>query len=138
MAEAIFKEMIDTCSCCEGLTPETPVRIANRPGLSAIAYRTGAYASFRKSLLARLSASGIPALQKLTTRNEDDFTIALLDAWSMMADVLTFYQERIANESYIDTLTERDLPVWWDMSFDREWQPPPPWLSRWKMRPDSR
>lgn len=108
MAEAIFKEMIDTCSCCEGLTPETPVRITNRPGLSAIAYRTGAYASFRKSLLARLSASGIPALQKLTTRNEDDFTIALLDAWSMMADVLTFYQERIANESYIDTLTERE------------------------------
>ena len=33
--------------------------------------------------------------------------IALLDAWATVADVLTFYQERIANESYLRTATER-------------------------------
>src|SRR5262249_53426727 len=31
----------------------------------------------------------------------------LLDAWAVVADVLTFYQERIANELYLRTATER-------------------------------
>ena len=44
---------------------------------------------------------------RLRTRDDDDFTIALLDAWATVADVLTFYQERIANESYLRTATER-------------------------------
>src|SRR6266550_2662968 len=48
-----------------------------------------------------------PALQNLKTRDNDDFSIALLDAAATMADVLTFYQERIANESYMRTATER-------------------------------
>ena len=43
----------------------------------------------------------------LTTRDADDPAIALLDAWATVADVLTFYQERIANEGYLRTATER-------------------------------
>jgi hypothetical protein len=43
----------------------------------------------------------------LKTRESDDFTIALLDGFATMADVLTFYSERIANESYLRTATER-------------------------------
>ena len=43
----------------------------------------------------------------MQTRDTDDFSIALLDAWATVADVLTFYQERIANESYLRTATER-------------------------------
>src|SRR5204863_235282 len=35
------------------------------------------------------------------------FSIALLDGWAMVGDVLTFYQERIANEGYLRTATER-------------------------------
>jgi hypothetical protein len=46
-------------------------------------------------------------LANLTTRDEDDPAIALLDAWAVVADVLTFYQERIANEGYLRTSTER-------------------------------
>jgi len=46
-------------------------------------------------------------LQGLTTRTTDDPAIALLDAWATVADVLTFYQERIANEGYLHTATER-------------------------------
>ena len=46
-------------------------------------------------------------LRQLRTRDNDDFTIALLDAWAVTSDVLTFYQERIANESYLRTATER-------------------------------
>lgn len=95
------------CGCCEGLSAETPVEVYNRPGLTAILYRTGDYTRFRESLLARLSTSHLPALRQLTTRENNDFTIALLDAWACVSDVLTFYQERIANESYLGTATEQ-------------------------------
>jgi len=94
------------CGCCEGVTPETPAAIYNRPGLSAVAYRIGAYHQFRESLMAALTKVKSPALQQLTTRSSDDFTIALLDSWSVVADILTFYQERIVNESYLNTATE--------------------------------
>jgi hypothetical protein len=46
-------------------------------------------------------------LAALTTRAPDDASIALLDAWATTADVLTFYQERIANEGFLRTATER-------------------------------
>jgi hypothetical protein len=98
---------LQDCGCCSGIEVETPLGLYNRPGLSAIAYRVGAYGSFRKSLLARLSDARWSALRQLRTRDNDDFTIALLDAWAVASDVLTFYQERIANESYLRTATER-------------------------------
>ena len=94
------------CGCCEGITPETPTAIYNRPGLSAVAYRIGTYHQFRESLMAALTKVNSPALQQLGTRSNDDFTIALLDSWSVVADILTFYQERIVNESYLNTTTE--------------------------------
>ena len=31
----------NTCSCCTGISPKTPVEITNRPGLNAISYRRG-------------------------------------------------------------------------------------------------
>jgi len=97
----------DSCHCCEGLTAQTPAPVTNRPGLSAIAYRVGTHSEFKRSMLAALSDITRPALQGLKTRDDDDFSIALLDATATMADVLTFYQERIANESYLRTATER-------------------------------
>lgn len=100
----------ETCNCCEGISLETPLRIQNQPGLSAISYRVGDYGRFRETLLARLSKLSAPqasALRQLTTRSNDDFSIALLDAWAVVSDVLTFYQERIANEAYLGTATEQ-------------------------------
>jgi predicted phage baseplate assembly protein len=98
---------LNDCECCEGLGMQAPEVIDNRPGLSAITYRIGTHSRFKGSLLARLSAADLPALNDLTTRADGDFSIALLDAWAAVADVLTFYQERIANESYLRTATER-------------------------------
>ena len=102
---------LNDCGCCEGLAVETPASVANRPGLSAVAYRVGTHGQFKASMLARLSESGFPELGQLKTRDDDDFTIALLDAWAMVADVLTFYQERVANESYLRTATERSSVI---------------------------
>src|SRR5215212_1534446 len=97
----------DLRGCCQGTSVRTPVEVYNRPGLSAIAYRVGTHSRFKRSLLARHSASELPKLKCLNTRDDDDFAIALLDGWATVADVLTFYQERIANESYLRTATER-------------------------------
>ena len=97
----------NACGCCDGVSNQSPVLIHNRPGLSAIAYRIGDHAEVLASLLARLSSKDYPALSQLRTRDSDDFSIALLDAYAGMADVLSFYQERIANESYLRTSGER-------------------------------
>src|SRR5690349_4842706 len=99
--------MNDDCGCCEGTTAITPEGTANRPGLTALATRVGTHAAFLETMKARLSSSDFPALGGLTARNAYDPAIALLDAWATVADVLTFYQERIANEGYLRTATER-------------------------------
>ena len=109
------------CGCCSGTSALTPVAHVNRPGLSALAYRAGIYGSFYETMLARLtslyldvpSSSGTGAtdriypLRRLTTREPTDPAIALLDAFAVVGDVLTFYQERIANEGYLPTALER-------------------------------
>lgn len=98
--------VLDDCGCCEGVGMRAPVEIFNRAGLAAIAYRLGTHSRFKETMLARLSARDLPALRALRTRADDDFAIGLLDSWAMVADVLSFYQERIANESYLRTATE--------------------------------
>jgi hypothetical protein len=107
------------CGCCAGIEALTPLPVANRPGLDAISYRVGTHATFLETMEARLSnlclgsdedcrkGEGDYPLRKLTTREADDPAIAMLDAWATVADVLTFYQERIANEGYLRTATER-------------------------------
>jgi hypothetical protein len=99
----------ECCGCCEGVAVETPRAIENRGGLAAVAYRIGDHARFRDSLMASLSRSlpDLRALAKLQTRDPDDFTIGLVDAFACAADVLTFYQERLANESFLGTAVER-------------------------------
>jgi len=91
------------CGCCAGISVQTPQMENNRPGLSSISYRVGSWATFKESMLARLSSSDYPALNALKTRDDDDLTIAFLDATSVVLDILTFYQERLANESYLRT-----------------------------------
>jgi predicted phage baseplate assembly protein len=96
---------LNDCGCCEGLHEETPVEIRNAAGLSALVYRVGTHSRFKRSMLVGLTRQTV--LLELTTRRDDDPTIGLLDAWATALDVLTFYQERIANEGFLRTSTER-------------------------------
>ncbi len=104
---------LDNCGCCEPAAAPTP--IYNRPGLPALSYRAGIYATFFKRMLAQLGIytltdgefAGTRPLVSLTTRDSDDPSVALLDASAIVSDVLTFYQERIANEGFLRTATER-------------------------------
>lgn len=99
------------CGCCEGVSVATPAAIHNRPGLPQLRYRVGTHASFFASMQARLASAvlddGRRPLAALTTRDRSDFSMALLDGWATVADLLSFYQERIANEGYLRTATER-------------------------------
>jgi len=99
------EQRLNECGCCEGVISLTPASIENLPGLSALAYRVGTHGTFKTTMQAALS--GEPALRELTTREDDDPAIATLDGWATVLDVLSFYQERIANEGYLRTATER-------------------------------
>ena len=102
---------LDRCGCCEG-APADPV-VRNEPALPALGYRIGTHASFLERMRRRLplvfeEPSNAPRpLQRLTTRDDADPTMAFLDACAVVADILTFYQERIANEGFLRTATER-------------------------------
>jgi hypothetical protein len=98
--------MTQPCGCCRPPVEPTPFEVENRPALSAIVYRIGTYASFREAML--LGIANQPEVSGLTTRSNDDYGITLLDLWAAVADVLTFYQERYANEAFLRTATFRD------------------------------
>ena len=95
-------QTLSTCGCCKAEGSPTPEPVQNRPGLSSIQYRMGTYASFLLAMMEEIA--GTPELRnRLLTRSTDDFAIALLAMWSYVGDILTFYQERIANEAYLRT-----------------------------------
>ena len=91
----------------------------NRPGLSSLRYRYARHAGLLANMRARLatmqinikqddgSSSAYHPLQGLSTRALSDPSIALLDGWASIGDVLGFYQERIANEGFLRTARER-------------------------------
>jgi Baseplate J-like protein len=94
-----------SCGCCAGVENATPRSVLNPPGQPSLNWRVGEWSSFRESLFASLAQD--PILRNLRTRDLSDPAIALCDAESVMLDVLTFYTERIANEGYLATATER-------------------------------
>lgn len=91
-------------------------RPENRPGLTSVAYRIGTHPEFFERMQWRLprqkvvdpetEAERFP-LAALRARNLSDPTIALLDGFATTLDVLSFYSERVANEGYVGTATQR-------------------------------
>ena len=69
----------------------------------SVAYRIGTHAAFKADMLDAIAKSQHPSLQGLRTRSDEDFSIALCDAIAVLADNLSFYQERLATESYLET-----------------------------------
>ena len=79
-----------------------PARASRRSRTASASTR-----DFLASMIAGLTDADRPRLAELGTRDRDDFSIALLDAWAVAADVLAFYNERLAQESYLRTARER-------------------------------
>lgn len=108
--------MTDDCGACQPAARADLPEISNRPGLPAILYRIRTYASFRAAMLRAIPRVPVVddhqrvtfPLRDWTAREDDDFGVALIDLWAYVADVLTFYQERTANEAYLRTARHRD------------------------------
>ncbi len=106
-------DTLDGCHCCAPQQPRDTIH--NDPGLSALSWRIDTHPGFHQRMLANLPlwrAPDSPAdaprpLAALTTRASDDPAVALVDAAACVAEVLCFYQERIANEGFLRTATER-------------------------------
>ena len=81
--------------------------LGNPPGLPQIAYRAGDFAAFRRALLSPLAGE-----QQLTNwaPNAGDLGLQALEWWAYLADILTFYNERIANGSYLGTAVAQPGP----------------------------
>lgn len=98
---------------------DTPRPLDNRAGLDALRYRVGNFGSFRRTMLRNIPRVQVEAdgrkveapLRSWSARDSDDYGIALIELWAYVADILTFYQERIANEAFIRTAQHRDSLV---------------------------
>jgi hypothetical protein len=92
----------NTSNCpCDGFT--FPQAISNPPGRSSISYRIGDYLAFREALLR--SCPGEVELVNWRPGAEGDLAVQMVEWWAYLADVLTFYNERIANQDYLPTAT---------------------------------
>jgi hypothetical protein len=89
---------------CEGFV--FPRIIGNPPGLSSIAYRAGDFTDFRHALLV-IPRKGEVALANWRPSAASDLAVQMVEWWAYLADILTFYNQRIASQDYLATA---DLP----------------------------
>jgi uncharacterized phage protein gp47/JayE len=93
---------------------EFPPRPDIPAGLSALPRQLAGFPEFRAALLAHIPAHRLldsdivpidqqRPLQDWRAREGDDLGVMLLEMWAYVLDVLTFYEERIADESYLQT-----------------------------------
>ncbi|WP_266182076.1 hypothetical protein [Dyella humicola] len=90
------------CHCDLRIFPPT----LNIPaGLSALPRQLGNFPEFRGALLASITAAAqdYPPLAKWRARDTEDFGLMLLEMWAYVCDIVAFYDQAHANESYLRT-----------------------------------
>ena len=102
------------CPCTGG---SFPIVVYNAPAQPTISYRWGDYTGFRAALLQPAAAPPLPAETELSqpggaqiwrpTAGSGDLALQVAEWWAYLADILTLYAERAANQAYIRTA---DLP----------------------------
>jgi hypothetical protein len=100
-----MSDFLPVCPC-DGDLPAPPT---NLPGLSHIAYRDGTFREVRRALLTLPDEQELNSAQGPIWRPgaSGDLAVMMAEWWAYVADVLTFYNERIANQDYLRTA---DLP----------------------------
>ena len=97
---------MSNCPCDEPLDPAVEIARALNAiaaGHRALPRQVRSFPSVREALLAGLRSPGKDALAEWRARNSQDLGLMLLEMWAYVSDVLSFYDERIANETYIRT-----------------------------------
>jgi hypothetical protein len=90
------------CPCDQFIFPP-PLSIP--AGLPALPRQMASFPEFREAMLARINSE--PALNAWRARTSDDFGIMLLEMWAYVCDSIAFYDEVIADESYLRTASLR-------------------------------
>jgi hypothetical protein len=84
---------------------EFPPKLVIPAGLDALPRQIATFPEFREAMLAVIRAK--PALLQWRARSSDDFGVMLLEMWAYVCDCISFYDEVIADESYVGTATLR-------------------------------
>lgn len=95
---------------CDAASPNP---FTNLPNLSQIAYRAGDFNSMRRALLTPLpSEQSLSAWQSGIGADPSvvDLGVMMVEWWAYLSDILTFYNERIANEDYLRTAILPETP----------------------------
>ncbi len=87
-----------SCSCDERAI-FSPLDIP--AGLNSLPRQMAGFPQFRLAMLAALRKHH--ALNQWQARDKEDLGVMLLEMWAYVCDVLAFYDEAIANESYLRT-----------------------------------
>jgi hypothetical protein len=90
------------CPCDQLIFPPPQVIPA---GLPALPRQIASFPEFREAMLARILSE--PALVQWRARRSDDFGVMLLEMWAYVCDSISFYDEVIADESYVRTASLR-------------------------------
>jgi hypothetical protein len=72
--------------------------------MSTFDYTSRDYFSIKQDLLARAEQ----VLPEWTSRDQSDFGMLMVDLWSYMGDILHYYVDKAAQESFLSTATQRE------------------------------
>ncbi|MEQ4208810.1 hypothetical protein [Actinopolymorpha sp. B9G3] len=81
--------------------------VDNPPGQPGLSWRVAPHSASVLRMRAVLAGDDQPsAVRALARHGTDEPAVAVLDAWAYVADVVSFYTERIAAEGFLRTATE--------------------------------
>lgn len=83
---------------CDNDVPRAPV---NLPQQNSIGFRFGNYAQFRRAMLTPHDWE--KSIAAWRTQGRGDLAVMMMEWFAYLADIITFYDERVANESYLRT-----------------------------------
>jgi hypothetical protein len=86
------------CPCDEFVHPRP---LAIDAGLTLIPRQIASFPEYRRAMLTALPTR--PALAGWRARGDQDLGVMLLEMWAYVCDVVSFYDETIAHESYLRT-----------------------------------
>jgi hypothetical protein len=72
--------------------------------MSTYDYTNRDYSSIKSDLLARAES----VLPEWTSRDQSDFGMLIVDLWAYMGDILHYYVDRAAQESFLESATQRE------------------------------
>lgn len=94
-------------SCSDLITPLAQAEESNVVPLPSVNYTNQDFSSL-KTRLALFIEQRFPNFSDFV---ESDFGIMLIENWAFIADTLSFKMDQIANENYIDTVTQLDNAI---------------------------